>query len=344
MAFWMHRLTGLAVATISIVAVAPFADATSIHTGGVSGSYHASFCPRLVEELKAGGYDYSCTASDGTLDNVARVTDAPSDIGYGQRDVLALNARNSGGKNNFVEMRADDARECVFAVSRNKDISDFGTLAVQSEMLSFILPPKKSGSVATFEFLQKIDPSGLGRAASVSYASDTQQAIRRALGADNHTVAMFVQFPDPANVHFKLIQELGGHIVPVIDQNLLNQEIDGQKVYFPQETQVANSSWLKSGSKVVTACTPMVVFTGKAQVQKTTPQEIEHGKMIAEVRAMPAAKLLPKPSLFARVIRGTRELSSVSAKKFIDISEKARAKARPLIDDAIDAAKPKPAQ
>ncbi len=343
MAVWVHRLAGLTVATSSIIASAPFADAASIHTGGVSGSYYASFCPRLTEQLKASGYDYSCTASDGTVDNVSRVTDAPSDIGYGQRDVLALNARNSGGKNNFVEVRADDARECVFAVSRNKEISDFGTLSVQSEKLLFILPPKKSGSVATFEFLQKIDPSGLGRASSVSYASDTQQAIRRALGSDN-TVALFVQFPDPANVHFKLIQELGGHIVPVIDQNLLNQEVGGQKVYFPQETQVANSSWLKSGSKVVTACTPMVVFTGIIQAQKTTQEEIEHSKMIAKVRAMPAGKLLPKQSLFARVIRGTRELSSVSAKKFIDISEKARAKARPLIDDAIDAAKPKTAQ
>jgi len=34
------------------------------------------------------------------------------------------------------------------------------------------------------------------------------------------------------------------------------------QIYFAQETQVENAQWIKSARKIVTACTPLVVFTG----------------------------------------------------------------------------------
>ena len=65
-----------------------------------------------------------------------------------------------------------------------------------------------------------------------------------------------MQFADPDSARFALVGKLGGHFVPVIDRTILRQEVDGQKIYFAQETQVENAHWTKAGRKVVTACTP----------------------------------------------------------------------------------------
>ena len=108
---------------------------------------------------------------------------------------------------------------------------------------------KASGSAGTFRFLQQIDADGVGKAED--RASTPTIRTRRSSShcrADD-TVAFFVQFPDPDNPRFKTIQEQGGHIVPVIDRAILRSQVDGQKIYFAQETQVANAKWMKSGRR-----------------------------------------------------------------------------------------------
>ena len=104
-------------------------------------------------------------------------------------------------------------------------------------------------------------PTGSARPRPISNAASTEDAIREALSADD-TVSLFVQFADPDNARFDLVRKLGGHLVPVIDRNILRQEVGGKKIYFAQETQVENAQWIKQGRKLVTACTPVVLFTG----------------------------------------------------------------------------------
>src|SRR4029450_1370491 len=100
-----------------------------------------------------------------------------------------------------------------------------------------------------------------GKAKTVTNAASADDAIREALSGDD-TVSLFVQFADPDNTRFDLVRKLGGHLVPVVDRTILRQEVGGKKVYFAQETQVENAEWIKSGRKLVTACTPVVLFTG----------------------------------------------------------------------------------
>ena len=145
---------------------------------------------------------------------------------------------------------------------------------------------------------------------------------------------MFVQFPDPDSPIFKLIQEQQGHIVPVIDRAILRQQVDGQKVYFAQETQVSNAKWIAQGQKVVTVCTPQILFTGAPDLVTGDRARQDHKDMIATVQALKATALFPSESTWSRLWRRTKELSGASAEKLIQLSQTAREKAKPMMEKA----------
>jgi hypothetical protein len=327
-------VTAAAISALALSATA--AGATQINTGGADGAYNRTFCPPLAAELGKAKLDYKCAPSAGTKENMQRVAADPRQIGFGQLDVMALEAEKMGGISQFTTLRSGDVRECLFAVTKNKTITNFGELAVQSAKLRFILPPEQSGSVGSFNFLRQIDSEGLGTAKQITYAPSTDDAIKQALAAED-TVTMFVQFPDPDNPRFKLIQDLGGHIVPVLDRTVLRQQIGGEKVYFPQETQVANATWLKAGQTVVTACTPMVVFTGVTDKIAADKDKQDHRDVIATIKALDEEVLLPKEGLFSRVWKRTKELSAQSAEQLTTYSEQAREQAKPMLERAKEA-------
>ena len=327
---------------LSAAAAAISAPATAqdfvINTGGETGAYHGQFCPALRDQIKKAGFEATCQTSAGSTENMQRVAKNPADLGYGQLDVLALKAREFGGSSTFRRLRMDDVRECIFAVTRDKGLDSYGELAVRADEMRVVLPPEQSGSAATFRFLQKIDPYGIGRTENIIHAANTDEAIRIALNSDA-TVAFFVQFPDPDNPRFKMAREKGGHIVPVLDRQILEQRIDGIPVYFAQETQVKNASWLSSGTKVVTACTPLIVFTGANKPASGQTNWEGHERMSSALEKLRGDELMPKQSLFARVLKRTRELTATGAEKFVEISEQARDKAAPLFEKAREAAR-----
>jgi hypothetical protein len=320
-------------AVAALLGLPGLAAAQQINTGADNGAYHATFCPPLEKQLSRSKFDYKCTPSDGTADNLSRVAADPRHIGYGQLDVFALEAPALGGAKTFTRLRTDDVRECVFAVTRNRELTTYGDLAVNAGRLRFVLPPKTSGSAGTFRFLQQVDTDGLAKAKAVVNAADSDEAIKLALAADD-TVALFVQFPDPDNPRFKNIQEQGGHIVPVIDRAILRQQVDGQKIYFAQETQVANAKWMKGTQKVVTACTPLVLFTGTPERVTSDKARQDHKDMIATVQALKVDALVPREGTWSRLWRKTRELTGQSVEKLMVLSETAREKAKPMMEKA----------
>lgn len=310
--------------------------AQDINTGDPSGAYHGTFCPRLEMELRQARFNATCKTSLGTGENLKRVMAEPRQIGFGQLDILALEGALTGTPPPVTVLRREDARECLFAVTRNKDVAAYGDLAANAAKLRFFLPPADSGSAGTFRYLRAHDPDGLGRAGTVIHAATTDEALRQALAADD-TVALFVQFPDPDNPRFKLVADQGGHFVPVIDRALLRPQVGGEKIYFAQETEVANASWSKAGTKVVTACTPMVVFTGHPDRITGEKAQQDHRDLIATVKAIKPETLLPPESGFSRILKRTRELSATSAEQVLKMSEEAREKAKPWLDRALEA-------
>jgi hypothetical protein len=310
--------------------------ADKIHTGGQNGVYHSVLCPLLKAQLDKAQLPYVCTPSSGSGETLTRITGEPRHIGYTQLDVLALETEKSGAKDRFAIARSDDTRECLFLATRNKQFSSYGDIQAYAHTLRFILPPKTSGAAATFDFLQKIDVDGLAKAKSVTYAESADDAVRQALSAED-TLALFVQVPDPATAIFKAVNEGGGQMIPVIDRNILRQQIGGQKVYFAEETEVAQAAWVTSGKKVVTACTPVVVVTGDpARITEGKARQ-EHKDVIATIQKLKAEDLLPKQSLLDRILKRTKELSALSVEKMTDVSEKARIASKPAMEKAKEA-------
>lgn len=327
----------LLVATLSTHALAePTAgNARSIHTGGTSGAYHLSFCPAMVAALEKAGHKYSCTSSAGSLENMQRVAANPADIGLAQLDVLTLERGSFNQGRAFQTIRSDDVRECIFAVARNSELKSFGDIAARADKLRFILPPETSGSAGTFRYLKSID-SDLAAARSVRHVGDADEAIRLALAADD-TVAVFVQFPEPDNPRFQLVNRLGGHFVPMIDRSILSASIEGRSVYTAAETEVMDAGWTEKATRVVTACTPLVVFTGAAGRITDHQEAGAHSDAIARISVIPSEQLHPADGLLASMLKRTREMSAGAVTKLIDVSEAARKKTEPLLEKAREA-------
>jgi hypothetical protein len=319
------------------------AFATKINTGEADSVYHASLCPRLAFQLARVKLDYTCVISTGTAENVSRVASDPRQIGYGALDTFALASATAAGHGKpLVLIRSDDLRECVFAVTRNAALGSYRDVAEQAERLRFILPPAASGSAGTFRFLQQSGPGGLARAQAVEHAESTEAALQRALSADD-TVALLVQFPDPDHPHFKLIEQLGGRIVPVLDREVLRQQAAGQKVYYAQEVQISSAQWLVPARKVVTVCTPLVVFTGAPEAITELRARQDHEDLIATVRALKPETLMPEETVLARALKRTKELSAESAERLLKLSEKALpyiGRAKEATEKAYEAARP----
>jgi hypothetical protein len=337
MAFSKSATLALAVVAAAQTTAVP-AGATQINTGGEGGAYHASFCPTLAGQLKLARFDYRCVPSAGTRENMDRVASDQRQLGYGQLDVFAFESRKMKAENAFTIVRQDDVRECVFAVTRNKQIANWGDLSVNAGALRFILPPATSGSAGTFQFLRTIDAEGLGRAVTVTHAASTEDAISQALSADD-TASLFVEFPDPESKRFELVHKLDGHLVPVIDRTILRQEIGGTKIYFPQDTEIESAGWVQSARRLVTACTPLVVFTGQPdRIQGDTARK-DHADLIRTVTAIKRELLLPEESFLERALKRTKELSAVSTERALELTDQAREKAKPYTDKAMEKAR-----
>jgi len=325
--------TFIAAAGITLV-FAGVAQAGKIYTGGARGAYNGTFCPPLSKELGKAKFNFKCTLSLGSNENIQRISQSPADIGFAQFDVFTLHAAKQHPAQPFHVVRSDIARECVFMVTKNKSLLTYGDVAARANELNFILPPKGSGSASTFDYLRQIDPDGLGQANNVTYAESTDIALKKAVAGDGNSVALFVQFPDPNNDRFKLIAKEKGLFIPVIDRNILRQQIDGQKIYFAQETEVNNGKFWKKGAKVTTACTPMVIFTGNPRLMANGDAQLDHKDMINTINDISADKLLPKQGFFKRAWSKTRALSADATEKMMDAAEKAREKAAPMMEKA----------
>lgn len=316
------------------------ASGNEIHTGGATGSYHSAFCPLLQQRLQSLGKAHQCSTSDGSSANIRRVVRNPSDFAYSQLDVFTLESQILGGASRFSIVRSGDVRECVFAVTRNKSLTNFGQLAVNAQDLRFVLPPRQSGSARTFAYLQKIDSDGLGQARRVSYSDGTDEAIRAAL-ADDSAVTFFVQFPDPKNERFQLIKRLGGHIVPVVDGTILKQRIGGQSVYFAQDTGISQQPhlWNWVGKRVITACTPMILMTGNSNRVQGIGNRREHERLIAILRGTERDQLVPRTDRFRAIVQRSSEISRRAKEHFVRLSADARERALPLLERAYRSAR-----
>lgn len=314
------------------------AGADRINTGAVDGPYQKHFCGVLAQQLKLAQFDFACAPSAGTRETIERVLADPHQLGYAQLDAFAFLTKELKAEAAFTIVRHDDVRQCLYAVTRNPQLTNWGEVSANAQRLRVVLPAADSDSASSFQLLRAIDPGGIGKAPEVRHAASIESAIREGLSAED-TVSLFVQFPDPDSERFALIRELGGHVVPVIDRAILRQEALGKKIYFAQETQVENPQWIKSARRIVTACSPVLVFTGSADRVAGDKGRKDHEDLIRTIGALNAGALLPEESLFSKLLKRSKELTATSTEKLLQATEQAREKARPYTDKAMEAAR-----
>ena len=337
----MTPLIALALSASAVMAqTTPQAPQIQIHTGGEAGAYHSAFCPVLAARLKEANVNGRCVTSKGTRENLERVLADPQHIGYGQLDVFALESGLLSARNAYEILRQDDARECLFAVTKNRSVTSFGALSMFAKSMTVYLPPKESGSAGTFQFLRAFDDDGLGRAKAVTYAATADEAIQQALASEDG-VAFFVQFPDAGNARFQAIKRAGGHLVPVIDRDILRQEADGRRIYFAEETEIENPSFVSGGGKLITACTPLVVFSGNPARIASADARQSHEAIGTAIKLMAHDALTPREPALQRIARRTKELSGTTLERLTRTSELARTRAKPFIDWLIERAAPR---
>lgn len=310
-----------------------------IYTGEKTGTYYSKICPAIKKEASKNGVELNCKTSAGSLDNLDKVLDKPSDFGLSQFDQFALKYSNQSNQTIYTPIHDDIGTECLFMVTKNKLISNFGDVVASAPYLNFILPPEKSGHAGTFKYLQSIDPDGLGKATKVSFASSTEDAITQTLTSKDN-VTLFVQTADPKSALFSLVNKNKGHFVPVISKEVLAQVVKGTKVYRAQETAVSNPKWHKSGTKVITSCTPIMLFTGKSLKIQDAAQKTDHEKAIAKLTAIPAEKLRPQQGWFSKLWNNSKALSAKGVEGLVDTAEKAKKASSPYLSKAKTATEP----
>jgi hypothetical protein len=243
-------------ATILLLSLCP-AQAQRIYAGAVSGSYTIDICPKVAEAVQREYFRHQCVASQGTGDNLRRVLGEPTSIGLGQLDVLAGFIEANPGQLTVIDPKI--GFECLFAVAR--PASGISRLEGLSPRTSVALPPEQSGSSDSFRFLQRLNRS-LSALRAIRYHDSVLDAVR-AVAEGEGDIAFFVQAPNIDNPVFQAINDAGLSFVPVISRPILNREAAGISVYEPREVGVTPTLFgFGPPRRVVTTCTPVVVFTG----------------------------------------------------------------------------------
>ena len=233
------------------------AMAESVHTGSEKGSYYNVFCPQVQAAIKKEYFNHSCATSKGTADNIEKVRANPTDIGIGQLDLLA-------DVEDLQIIDADVGMECMYAVTKDSSITSLSGL---SGRIPLVLPGAGSGSEQSFKRLQSLD-EGLASLRNVSNAASAYEAVQKVV-SDEAAMAFFVQFPDTRNEVFKLINENKLSFVPVINRNILRQEVNGTRLYEALEVNVTPQGLLsklkrEDAPSIQTSCTKIALFTGKS--------------------------------------------------------------------------------
>lgn len=256
----MKKLTKTALAFAVVTITMNSALAEKIYAGSSTGSYTNDFCPQVASALKAGYFEHACTTSAGSGANVESVLASPVDVALGQFDIVAAAADENPGK--LVVVDPGLGLECLYAVTSQSHIT---TLSGLSPRMPVALPSEKSGSTATFRYLQDLDES-LAGLRKISYQDNALAAVNSVING-SADLAFFVQFANTNNDVFKAINEAELNFIPVINRKILRREVAGVKVYQPQEVVVTPTGLLgmlkgDAPSTISTTCTPVVVFTG----------------------------------------------------------------------------------
>lgn len=295
------------------VSSTPVLAQSAIHAGSPTGSYTNDFCPQVERAIRKEFFEHKCATSQGSADNVAKVLENPKDIGIGQFDVVAAVADEQPGR--IALVNPGIGLECLYAVTRESGIDNLRGL---SPRMPVALPSERSGSTATFRYLQSMDES-LANMRNITYFDGAMEAVQAVIDG-NAALAFFVQFPNTQNPVFKAINDAGLNFVPVVNRQILRREVAGQQIYQPQEVVVTPAGLLgrlagREPDKVITTCMPVVLFTGDPSV---FPQGSDEAQDQADLIKHLAATKAPDSGNWTDVLKNAVSVSRERMQEMMD--------------------------
>jgi len=298
-----------------------------IYTASEHGAYHSSFCPPIPIALEKAGFPgYVCTPSGGTPDNIVKVVADPRSIGFAQLDVLARWALDNADAAKKLVVVRTLACEGLWLVAKSKDMSavTFGQIVGRGRHVRFAVAD--GGSRASFEFMQKIDPEGLGRARHIQIVENARASIE-SVASGRADVGFFVQFVEPTNSNIKLLYERKLRPVPVVNHALVAATVANTPVYRVQSFNLTELGAVTSGGHVTSTCTPAVIITGTPESIANPSDASEQQALLNRVNAAPESAFLPKEGRLARLVSGGRSVPAVALKEMVAAYEVSKKKA-----------------
>lgn len=279
-----------------------------INTAGENGAYHGQFCPPVRNAMARLYFPYWCAQSTGTVENISRVREFPTNISFGQLDVYANEVIKQVAEFKKLTVIRTDACEGLWMVTRsqNQNLTNYEDVRGRAHsedvqdrahQIRFILP-KDSGSAASFAFLQANDPKGLGRVSNVQKheVENATEVLKQTADSPDEAVGFFVQFADPENTNMKLIAEKGLKIIPVTGKEVLAiPKLDGDSVYQEKTFKIKSGGVFDIfdifATKVTTACTPLAIITGNPDAFTGRDEADDQRALVAKIRQV--SKNLP---------------------------------------------------
>lgn len=292
----------------------------SVWTGGEKGAYQNTFCPPIPQALGHENFPgYQCSPSGGSVDNIQKVLAQPTSIGFVQLDVYAREAAQKPEITTKTTVIRQLACEGVWMITKNPNIKNFGEVTGRARRQPFVVAG--GGSKATWEFMQTLDPDGLGRARNVTFAKDATEVINQ-VSANPDTVGMFVQFADPNNANIKLMMDKGVTVVPIASRELLRAKAGDKDVYQVQTFQLTGGYF--SAKEATTTCTPVAIITGNPDQFQNKDDKDDQVDLIRAVNKLPDSQLLPKDGAIASLIKGAKRITGKALDEMTAAAEYAR--------------------
>jgi hypothetical protein len=320
-------LAGLMAAAFASGASAQTQQGRAIYTASAAGAYHSWFCPPIPVAMgKAGFGGYVCTPSGGTPDNISSVLADPCTLGFAQLDVLARWALDNNEAAKKLVVIRTLASERLWLVARSKNMATvrFGQIVGQARRLQFAVAD--GGSRASFDFLQKIDPDGLGRARNIHRFENTTATIE-SVAPGYADVGFFVKFLEPSNRNIRLMHERKLHAVPVVNRELIAAKVADTPVYKVQSFNLGEWSSVTGSGQLTTTCTPAVIITGAPESIDNPRDAIDQQALLSSIKAAPENAFLPRDGRLARLISGSKSVPSSALKEMLSAYDVARKRA-----------------
>lgn len=295
--------------TLTVTATAIPVHASKIMAGSASGSYTNSICPEVQKALKSDYFDYKCSPSAGSIMSVETVSDNQEYVGMGQLDAVMLKSNTER-----LEIFETELHECLYAVTNDPNITNVSSLSSRAPAA---LPSIKSGSTGTFLTLQELDDS-FKSLTRITHYENASEAVDSVFDGTN-AIAFFVQMPDPNNKLLKKINDIGLRFLPVISRPILRAQHDGKPVYRPMTVSVTKQGLLASLTAkpkpvIETACTPIVLFTGKADGYANADDHAAMAKLLSNFK-LPVTGDSP----WKNILSGVKSIDIESALKQVGL-------------------------